>query len=402
MKNNISKLKDCYGCGVCTAVCPVKIIDLKENNTGFFEPVVSDQDKCIECGLCLKVCAFNHKELSLKESDPECYAGWSKDETVRYKCSSGGVGFEIGKKLLGDDYKACGVCYSVENERAEHYIADNVKDFARSIGSKYIQSFTQAAFSKINRKEKYLITGTPCQIDSFRRMIKHYKVEDNFILLDFFCHGVPSMLLWRDYLHGVEKKIGKVSFVAWRNKLNGWHDSWNMSIDSINSDCKVNPYDLKEKDGEHQYHSRWKGGDWFYKFFLGNYCLNRCCYKSCKYKMLSSAADIRIGDLWGHAYGADESGTNGVIAFTEKGKELINSLNTCSFENVPDKIVTAAQMAKCPSQPLIYNMVLQALHKEMPLDRIYKKYIVPYRILRIPKRAVNMCCYKLNIRPLFH
>ena len=94
MKNNISKLNDCYGCGVCTVICPVKIIDLIENNKGFYEPKIAEQDKCIECGLCLKICAYNNTELALKESNPECFAGWSKDKIVRNRCSSGGVGFE--------------------------------------------------------------------------------------------------------------------------------------------------------------------------------------------------------------------------------------------------------------------------------------------------------------------
>ncbi len=43
------------------------------------------------------------------------------------------------------------------------------------------------------------------------------------------------MLLWRDYLHNVEKEIGKAGFVSWRNKTNGWHDSWNMNVDPVES-----------------------------------------------------------------------------------------------------------------------------------------------------------------------
>lgn len=68
-----------------------------------------------------------------------------------------------------------------------------VEELIPSIGSKYIQSYTEEAFKKIDRKQKYLVTGTPCQIDSFRRFIRKFRCEDNFILMDFYCHCVPSM-----------------------------------------------------------------------------------------------------------------------------------------------------------------------------------------------------------------
>ena len=404
MKNNIGKLRDCYGCGVCTAVCPVRIIDLKENKDGFLSPVISDDEKCINCGLCLKVCAFNHKDLALSNPQRECFAGHSTNEIVRNKCSSGGIGFEIGKYLIEKGFKACGVKYDVKQERAEHFIGDSVEEFSLSIGSKYIQSFSQEAFSSVDRKEKCLITGTPCQIDSFRRYIRHFKIEKNFILLDFFCHGIPSMLLWRDYLHGVEQKIGKPVYVAWRNKTNGWHDSWNMSIDP-EDDNNINSndfYSVGIKESKHYYHSRWKGGDLFYKFFLGNYCLNKCCYKSCKYKLFSSSADIRIGDLWGKAYKDDDLGTNGIIAFTEKGKKLLSELKECELVSIPDDICVESQMDKCPNLPLIYRPLLNALGKDKPLEETYRRIIKPYRLLTIPKRGVNFICYKLGGKPIFH
>ena len=404
MKDNISKLRDCYGCGVCTAVCPVKIIDLKENQDGFYSPVISDENKCINCGLCLKVCAFNHKELALDNPKPLSFAGYSGNDIVRQRCSSGGVGFEIGKRLLEKGYKACGVRYDVEKERAEHFIASNVEEYTPSIGSKYIQSFSQLAFTSINRKERYLVSGTPCQIDSFRRYIRHFKIEENFILLDFFCHGVPSMLLWRDYLHEVESKVGKAGFVAWRNKTNGWHDSWNMNIDPAdNKDVDWhNSYNINILEKKHFYQSRWKGGDLFYKFFLGNYCLNKCCYKSCKYKCFASSADIRIGDLWGKAFKDDNLGTNAVISFTERGNDLLEELSECVLTPVTDQTCVEGQMDKCPSLPLIYRPLLEALGKDVPLRETYNRIIKPYRFLTIPKRGINLICYKIGVKPLFH
>ena len=171
MKENITRFSSCFGCGVCAASCGKKIISIEFNRDGFYEPRINEPEKCTNCGICLDVCAFNHKERSLKpeEIQIKSWAAWSNDENVRRKCSSGGIGFEIGKQLIEQGYQAVGCRYDIKEQRAEHYIATTVEEFVQSIGSKYIQSYTEEAFKQVKRKgQKYLITGTPCQIDSFR------------------------------------------------------------------------------------------------------------------------------------------------------------------------------------------------------------------------------------------
>lgn len=152
--NNISTIHHCYGCGVCATVCTKNIINISHNKDGFYEPRLTDIDKCTHCGLCLDVCAFNHEALSLKTNFKiESYAAWSNEEAVRRKCSSGGIGFEIGRALINEGYKVCGVRYNVDKECAEHYIASTVEELIFSVGSKYIQSYTLDGFKSINRKE---------------------------------------------------------------------------------------------------------------------------------------------------------------------------------------------------------------------------------------------------------
>ena len=38
--NNISDIKNCYGCGVCAAACPRNIIQIRLNKKGFYEPYI--------------------------------------------------------------------------------------------------------------------------------------------------------------------------------------------------------------------------------------------------------------------------------------------------------------------------------------------------------------------------
>lgn len=245
---NISNIKNCYGCGVCAKACTKQIITIRLNEYGFYEPYITEASKCTDCGLCVDVCSYSHDGLALKaEIEPIAYGAWSKDRKVRRKCSSGGVGFELGLQAIKEDMNVCGVRYNVEQERAEHYIASTLEELIPSIGSKYIQSYTVDGFKAINRKEKYLITGSPCQIDAFRRYAQKFRCEDNFIFMDFFCHGVPSMLLWKKYIKDKEQQVGKLTHVSWRNKQTGWHDSWAMGIDGEDLGEKINwhnSYDL--------------------------------------------------------------------------------------------------------------------------------------------------------------
>ena len=39
---NISKIHNCYGCGVCAISCTKNIISIELNDNGFYEPRISD------------------------------------------------------------------------------------------------------------------------------------------------------------------------------------------------------------------------------------------------------------------------------------------------------------------------------------------------------------------------
>lgn len=372
--NNIGEVHNCYGCGVCATACGRKIIEIVQNTDGFYEPRITDESQCTHCGICTDVCAYLHDDLALKETDIHPYAAWSKDHLVRRKCSSGGAGFEIGKYLLGQGYKVCGVRYDADKNRAEHYIAANVEELIQSAGSKYIQSYTVDGFSAINRKEKYLVTGTPCQIDSFRRYIKKFRCEDNFVLLDFFCHGVPSMLVWKKYTEWAEKQVGKITYASWRNKRTGWHDSWAMGIDGVEHGEKINwhdSYDMLIREKKSYIESRLSEGDMFFKLFLTDSCLGKQCYNKCKYKFNSSSADIRIGDLWGTSYEDNEEGVSAAISFTANGNDILNSINCLLVKHTLD-VVAEYQMKECPHMPVYYDELMRKLNNSsLKIEEVY-------------------------------
>lgn len=374
---NISKFSYCYGCGVCASACPKKTISMHLNEDGFYAPKVDDIN-CIECGICLDVCAFNHEDVVRDKSfDIQAKAVWSNDEEVRHICSSGGAGFEIGRYLLQKGYKAIVCRYNPESKRAEHYIAETEEELKASIGSKYIQSDSFKGFAQIQKGQKYFISGTPCQIDSISRWLRKRKMDDDVVLLDFFCHGVPSMLLWDKYTKELEYKIGNCCNFVWRDKETGWHDSWVMKIPG-------------------KYASWYTKGDLFYKMFLCNRCLGKQCYDDCKYKYDNSVADIRIGDLWGTKYANDENGVSGVLCLTQKGQDLLKEMSEIMhLEASTLDIVGEVQMKECAHRPNSHGYVMKQLKTSTSLLKIHKHasrmellktmpQLIKYYIKRLP------------------
>lgn len=350
--NSVLGIKDCYGCGVCAVSCKLGAISMELDSDGFLRPSV-DRSRCVNCGVCVSVCSFKDNEIELDTSfDKEYYAGWSLDKKIRHECSSGGVGYEIERHLLNRGYYAIVCGYNYRSQRAEHYIAFTEEDLKLSIGSKYIQSYTFSGFSRLTKGQQYVVVGTPCQIDSIRRWARRMNIESDLVLIDFFCHGVPSMLMWNKYLKEVEAKIGTFDHIAWRDKQTGWHDSWVMKVGN-------------------RYCSWYSHGDLFYRMFLKNRCLAKPCYFNCKYKGESSSADIRIGDLWGKKYAHDDEGVNGVVCVTTKGKDIIREMkDVLCLEPSTKGIVCESQMSKCAHLPLSYKLVMKGLHSSMNLRSI--------------------------------
>ena len=388
---NISNFSNCYGCGVCAKVCPKHIINIRLNQQGFYEPTIENLDDCINCGLCLQVCSYADDKISVNNKLLKTYAAWSNDAEVRYNCSSGGVGFELGRFLLKKGYQACGVRYNCEKQRAEHFIASTEEEFRQSVGSKYIQSYTCDAFYSINFKDKYLVIGTPCQIDSIRRYIKRFKVQDNFVLVDFFCHGVPSKFVWDKYISEVEKITGKSISVSFRNKSTGWHDSWEMSVNNNSSELnsKVSwhdSYNINVREKKRTYSSKWSQGDAFFNLFLSDACLGKACYDKCKYKYDQSAADIRIGDLWGHKYRSNEEGVTGVLVFTQKGNDVLNNSNCTLIQETLD-VVAEGQIKQPVKKNVLYDKLMPLVEdNNTTIYDLHKIVVHNNKVLRFKDR----------------
>lgn len=359
--------KNCYGCGVCAASCSRNAISMKLSDSGFWEPEINEE-MCINCGVCVDVCSFRSEEVARdRSSDVRCFAGWSLDNGNRKACSSGGVALEIARFLMKKDYGALVCRYNSHKRQAEHYLAQTVGELKSSIGSKYLQSNASSGFSLLRKGSKYLVVGTPCQIDSMRRWVKKQKMDDSVVLLDFFCHGVPSMLMWDKYCSEVENKIGKINQIAWRDKSQGWHDSWVMKVGN-------------------RYASKYSDGDLFYRMYLKNRCLAEVCYEKCKFKGLASAADIRVGDLWGGKFSGNDEGVSGVVGLTRVGLDLLGIMDgELHLEPSTAEIVCESQMKKGSPRPISYGYVMRSLRSKKTMAKIDRMAAFLEQLEEIPR-----------------
>ena len=64
----------------------------------------------------------------------------------------------------------------------------------------------------------------PCHVFAIDRYLKKRKKRDNFVLIDIYCHGCPSMNVWKRYLEYVNDKTHEKSYdhVSFRSKAYGW------------------------------------------------------------------------------------------------------------------------------------------------------------------------------------
>ena len=104
--------------------------------------------------------------------------------------------------------------------------------------------------------------------------------------------------------------------------------------------------------------------------------------------MTASAADIRIGDLWGVEYSKNNLGVNGILVFTKVGKEVLMRIPSIHIEEKSVDIVLQGQMSKSPRRDIIAKVDYWLLKSPINLPTIVKinkilsKILYPFYAIR--------------------
>lgn len=304
-KNNcFSNKNPCSACGACYSICPVSAIKIELNQNGFYEAFI-DEDKCISCGKCISVCPkYIDRENQIDRKTFSAYSFINNDKEILKGSSSGAVSWALIEIAFSKGYKIAGVEYDYSSNTAKTFFAEDLQQAKRSKGSKYLQADTHIYKDILQKSGKFIVFGTPCQLAGLAKAAQMLKRREDFLLVDCFCHGVPSYLMWKKFLEHIGIEHPKE--VVFRSKKGGWHNFY-MEISDLNkkfsADVRTNP---------------------FYKLFFSDLILNDSCY-SCKVKS-ATFADIRIGDFWGSDYDLTEKGVSIVLPLSDLGKEWVDLL----------------------------------------------------------------------------
>lgn len=307
MKNNcFSNLTPCSGCGACYAVCPVSAIAYNVNSTGFYEARV-DENKCIECGKCVKVCPkYVQDQNQLDKNTFPVYSFVHKDPQVLAESSSGAAAWALTQIAVEKGYEVVGVSYNYTSNTAQASIAKTLSQAKKFKGSKYIQADTQIYKELLQKPGKFLIFGTPCQLAGLARAVEEKGRRSDFLLVDCFCHGVPSYQVWHKFLKQID--MTHPSVVEFRAKQGGWHN-----------------FCMRIKAGPKTYQADVRRNP-FYQLFFSDLLLNEACY-TCRVKS-AAYADIRLGDFWGKDYDLTDEGVSLVLPLSAQGRMWLEQLAT--------------------------------------------------------------------------
>ena len=311
---NENTFHECTSCQMCAAVCPVNAIKINIDSYGFYRPYL-DSIKCIDCSLCTSVCYKYDNNIQQTEAIGKCtlYGAKALDNNVLNGTTSGGIADILARHLIPMGYSCIGVTYDPVRSIAYHKIAECEEETKEFRGSKYIQAYTFSAFSDLVKKyrdKKFAVFGLPCQIYAIHKFLKAHIQRDKHILIDMYCHGAPSIIIWQKYIENIKNstKSQNFKFVNFRSKAKGW-GQYVIQIDI---------------DQTEQFISN-RTNDEFFTLFFSDLLLNTSCY-DCKLRSTLEYTDIRLGDFWGKMYLGDKEGVSAVSVVSTNGKVLFDEI----------------------------------------------------------------------------
>lgn len=371
--------KYCCGCASCANSCSSGAIQMLPDKDGFLMPSI-DRDKCIDCGVCDKKCPYlntdaNVQDFSLKDFEGMPAYLYYSNKAERINSASGGFVYDAFMSFVDKGGYAAG-CIWDDNLKARHMICHNKKEVIRTQSSKYVQSELGECFKNIRnllrQDNKVIFCGTPCQTAGLKQYLSKLAESECFISICLICHGVASPKVWEYYKQCLEKKYKKKMVNA--NMRDKHAKGYSLSYARYTFAKSVSGRSLETSTSWPTYLS-----DPYIFLFTDDLYLRNSCY-SCKYKSVHTGADIIVGDFYASTQGAGNDGCSCLVALTNKGNLLIQSLDGTTKASTIDEVGSVNGMichsvAMNPKRNLFFKDLNN--HPEMGMA-LFNKYL-PFR-----------------------
>lgn len=309
--------------------------------------------------------------------DTIVYAGRLKDKSALMSSSSGGAFTALSDAFLKSGDAVVAAVYNYENHTVEFQMILDEKQRERAKGSKYMQSkpgdIYQEAYHWLmdNPKKELLFVGMGCQSDGFRKFSEIKGIRDRVYIVDIICHGSPSPKLWREYAESIQKKDGRITYLTFKDKRNGWK--------SPTAYVKVNGSERPLKD--------------YVRVFYNQCALRPSCYE-CPYATTERKTDMTIGDFW-HIEETipdfyDPNGNSLFLIHTDRGEELFEKVR----DNLDYRLSNTAQCwqanLEAPTQKSEQRDVFWNDYQKKGIDFVIKKYgTVPMKT-KVKNKLLNI------------
>lgn len=305
----------------------------------------------------------------------KAYACYLKNDEIRMSSSSGAFFSGLASYIFSLEGIVYGVGMSDDCYSAEFISVTDENGLKKLRGSKYLQARVGSTYKNVkndlNAGKIVLFTGTGCQINGLKNFLG--KEYENLICVDIICHGVPSPLLWQEYVKYQEKTNGgKLKHVNFRCKDDGWINYGLKKVFQHKTDGEIRKvYISKDKDP-------------FMLMFLRDYCLRPSCYE-CKAKE-KKLSDLTIADFWGIQTVApemnDNRGISLVLIRSQKGMDILKLIyksmviKEVSYE---DAVRNNPAEYRSVAKPSERDVFFSDLH-DLSFSELTRKYAVPVKL----------------------
>ncbi len=362
--------KDCCGCEACAQICPMNIIEMRQDHEGFFYPSIIDEDRCIHCDRCKSICPLKNP-LEKPRKIRKNFAGYNKDESIIKHCASGGFAYTLSTLFIEKGGVVYGVRYSEKNVRDIEYTRCATKDqLLPTCGSKYAQSRKNDVFKHVKEDLRngtdVLFFGLPCEVAALYHFLG--KKNENLFTVDLICHGPTSQRVHSEFVDNLLADCGKryITFFSVRHKLAAWKPYYIHAVFDDNT-----THDIKFVDTD-------------YGVAFQN--LKRPSCAKCRFKVYDKEygmpADLTIGDYHLASTGMPQYnhwGSSQVSSHSEKGDYLIE--------------ISQTQMSLTPISEK------KAVHYNAAFFRpAHMRWNRPLFVLVLKKGGVKLACRHWSVR----